>query len=95
MTAPTEAGAGVAKSGWNKQKPTSPGIYGVRGFNIGRPPSKQSEAIVRVCKFRGKLVCNLHEYNSDEPSDSWSLLSDMASYFEWREYVVKATGSRP
>ena len=74
-------------SGWTNTKPTEPGVYGVKGFNLGQTPSEQVEAIVRVV-FDGELVCNLHQCNSEEDFEDWYAVSDLLDTFEWRKYEL-------
>lgn len=71
---------------WTKNKPTTAGAYGVRGFNLGRPKVRQFEAIVAVRLYNDELVCNLHQSTSDEDFDSWYLVSDMMSELEWLRF---------
>jgi hypothetical protein len=69
---------------WTKNKPTKPGIYKVKGFNMFRAPSKQRVAVVEVRSYRGRLHCNLHESNSsDDPVSEWSWMQDLNSDFQW------------
>ena len=75
---------------WTKTKPSKPGIYKVRGFNLFRAASKQREAVVEVRAYRGRLHCNLHESNSsDDPVSEWSWLKDLNSEFQWRGPLVE------
>lgn len=69
---------------WKNVKPTIPGIYKVKGFNLCRPASKQREAVVEVRAYRGRLHCNIHESNSsDDPVSQWSWLQDLNDEFQW------------
>lgn len=69
-------------SGWTKDKPTAPGAYWVRGYRLGEPDSRP--ALVEVThNDDGKLLCNLHEHNSNDETHQWSLVADFAERFEW------------
>lgn len=71
-------------SDWTKTKPKVPGVYKVRGFNVGRLPSKQREAVVEVRRVAGVLRCNLHDLNSsDAPPGTWTPVSRYDPAFQW------------
>ena len=72
---------------WSTVKPSRPGVYGVRGFNMCREPEDQFEAIVSVRLHEGDLICNLHEYTSEEDFDRWTRVDDCSDGFEWCEFV--------
>lgn len=80
-----------ANIGWARQKPTAPGVYQVRGFNLCRPRRQQVVATV-VVELRGGrdpvLVCNLHASNSENDRTMWSRLENMCDSFEWRGPLV-------
>lgn len=84
-----------ANDGWSKDKPTTPGIYQVRGFNLFVPKNRQVIATVVVAVSKDKrdkkqLVNNLHESTSEGDHSEWSRLSDMSDEFEWRgPFVLK------
>jgi len=69
---------------WTKDKPTSPGAYWVRGFNVGE--KQQTPALVEVKLVGDELRCNLGENNQDPFNDgpsAWSWLDDLSARFEW------------
>ena len=70
--------------GWNKQKPSTPGAYYVRGYDLDHPAT---HALVEVMLDNdSELRCNLHESNSAEIDDEfsdWSHMDDMSDGFEW------------
>lgn len=69
---------------FSRGKPTKPGIYKVRGFNLFRPRNRWREAVVEVRLYRGVLRCNLHEINSsDDPIATWAPISEYNDDFEW------------
>jgi hypothetical protein len=69
-------------SGWTQDKPTAPGAYWVRGYRLGEPDSRP--ALVEVThNDDGKLLCNLHEHNSNDETHQWSFVADFAERFEW------------
>lgn len=48
---------------WTRNKPTTPGYYLVRGYEVGH---NEETACVEVGKdIDGELSCNLHEQNSN------------------------------
>lgn len=70
---------------WTTTKPKRPGVYMVRGFEVGVPRERQREAAVEVRKRGRGLVCNLHAKNSGDLDDGydWSPVPNMAPDFEW------------
>ena len=52
-----------------------------------RDPEDQFEAIVSVRLHEGDLICNLHEYTSEEDFDRWARVDDCSDGFEWCEFV--------
>ena len=65
---------------WTRNKPTEPGAYFVRGFALGHP---LVQALVEVRKWRGVLICNLHETTGDCEYDDWPHMTDMSQNFSW------------
>ncbi|MBP7657406.1 MAG: hypothetical protein KA742_12785, partial [Pseudoxanthomonas sp.] len=82
--AQAQGGGDVA---WSTNKPSHPGVYGVRGFNLGATPEEQFEAIVAVRLYEGDLICNLHESTSEDDFDRWTLVEDCNDGFEWCEFT--------
>ena len=63
---------------WTKEKPTQPGAYWVRGYDIG---NRNETALVEVREQDGELCSNLHNRNTDV-SDPMPL-ADHSERFEW------------
>lgn len=75
---------------WTKTKPTSPGVYGIRGFQYGRSVRDQYEAIVTVRLFENDLVVNLHRETSNDQFEDWYLVDDLDEDFEWLKFVPES-----
>lgn len=82
--------------GWRRQKPTEPGIYQVRGFELCQPRRRQTIATVVVAaastnrRDKGALVHNLHISTSEGDLGEWGLLAHLSDGFEWRGPFVLA-----
>lgn len=70
---------------WTSEKPTEPGAYWVKDFELyGRALSaRRGKALVEVRRVDGDLRCNLHEQNSDNDTDQWSAIAVMDDAFRW------------
>lgn len=66
---------------WTTAKPAAQGIYRVRGWNLGRP---DAVAIVTVASYDNRLVCNLHEVNSETDPEEWDSIDNFSDRFEWQ-----------
>ena len=64
---------------WTRKKPTEPGAYWLRGFELGNPGA---QALIEVRRWRGDLRCNIGECTYDRNYDEWSHVADMGS-FRW------------
>ena len=71
---------------WTKNKPTTPGAYWVRGYEVGRSHRK---ALVVVMERGGELCSNLHSTNSDN-DDEPTPLANHSDRFEWCGPLVPA-----
>lgn len=66
---------------WSKTKPTIPGAYWVRGWNLDN--GKQLEqALTTVALIDGELCSDLNERNTDRHRD-WMLIEQHSEDFEW------------
>lgn len=66
---------------WTTEKPTQPGGYWIRGWNIG---SEHESALIEVREIDGELRCNLHAVNThtdDDDFDMW--IEDCSPDFEY------------
>lgn len=70
---------------WKNKKPEMAGIYWVKGFMWHNP---RDVALVEVCRYRGNLICNLGNDNTEREKSEWSLLSDLSEKFEWLEVAA-------
>lgn len=80
---------------WTHDKPTTTGVFGVRGYQLGVDAIDQFESVVLVRRNDDdELVCNLHECTSNENIDDWSLVADFSSRFEWCRFEYAALASQ-
>lgn len=68
---------------WKKEKPMEVGAYWVRGFNTFLAKRQQVEALVEVRVMHRKLICNIHEKNSNKEYRDWFLLEALHHDLEW------------
>lgn len=66
---------------WKRGKPSTTGVYRVRGWEIG---ARCKEAVVVVAEHDGLLHCNLHESTSETDIDEWGRVDDFSDAFEWQ-----------
>ena len=86
--------------GFKVGRPTVPGVYQVRGFNMFVRKDQQVIATVEVAvskdpRDKRALVCNLHESNAEPRHEHWTRLEDCNASFEWRGPFILAAPSSP
>lgn len=81
--------SGNDESTWTTEKPTQPGAYRVRGFDIG---DASRTALVEVKYDGGILCCNLHEKNSEGDMRRWYSVFALSARFEWSGPLMPCAG---
>lgn len=70
---------------WTNEKPTQPGAYWVRGYEI---TDRSEAALVEIRSMHGVLCSNIHAQNTD--ADDFSPIEKMTDRIEWCGPLMRA-----